>query len=137
MRILLAEAEDCARRALDLEPEDASIIRTLSDVFARRGNWREVVVLLERAAETSGSGLQTQDWPGLTESLISVVAAGLGPRLKALMEKAGLVEPMEPLWHAIRAELGEGLEPLPAEIMDTVTEIRKSIAERRKDAHAS
>ena len=134
---LLAEAEDCARRALDLEPEDASIIRTLSDVFARRGNWREVVVLLERAAETSGSGLQTQDWPGLTESLISVVAAGLGPRLKALMEKAGLVEPMEPLWHAIRAELGEGLEPLPAEIMDTVTEIRKSIAERRKDAHAS
>ena len=40
------------------------------------------------------------------------------------MQEARLAEPMEPLWHAVRAELGEELEPLPAEIMDTVTEIR-------------
>ena len=40
-------------------------------------------------------------------------------------EEAGLAEPMEPLWHAIRAELGEELEPLPAEIMEAVTDLRQ------------
>ena len=61
---------------------------------------------------------------GLTKSLTRAVAAGHGKRVKRLMEEASLAEPMEPLWHAVRAELGEELEPLPAEIMDTVTEIR-------------
>ena len=42
------------------------------------------------------------------------------------MEEFGLVESMEPLWHAIRLELGEDLEPLPAEIMDAVTDIRRN-----------
>ena len=43
------------------------------------------------------------------------------------MDEAGLIESMEPLWHAIRAELGEQLEPLPAEIMDAVSTIRERI----------
>ena len=42
-----------------------------------------------------------------------------------MMEEKGLTESMEPLWHAVRAELGEELEPLPAEIMDAVTDIRR------------
>ena len=61
---------------------------------------------------------------GLTKSLTRAVAAGHGKRVKKMMEEANLAEPMEPLWHAVRAELGEELEPLPVEIMDTVTEIR-------------
>ena len=51
------------------------------------------------------------------------VAAGHGKRVKKMMEEANLAESMEPLWHAVRAELGEELEPLPAEIMDAVTEV--------------
>ena len=47
------------------------------------------------------------------------------------MEKAGLAESMEPLWHAVRADAGEELEPLPAEIMDTVKDIRREVEERR------
>ena len=39
---------------------------------------------------------------------------------------------MEPLWHAVREELGEALEPLPAEIRDTVTEIRQEFTEKRR-----
>ena len=42
-----------------------------------------------------------------------------------MMEEFGLVEWMEPLWHAVLAELGEELDPLPAEIMDAVTDIRR------------
>ena len=49
-----------------------------------------------------------------------------------MMEETGLAEPMEPLWHAVRAELGEELEPLPAEVMDTVTEIRQEFTEKRR-----
>jgi len=42
------------------------------------------------------------------------------------MEEFGLAESMEPLWHAVRLALGEDLGPLPAEIMDAVTDIRQS-----------
>ena len=69
----------------------------------------------------------------MSESLIKVVAAGHGPRVRQLLKRAGLAEPMEPLWHAVSAELGEDFEPLPSEIMDTVTEIREEFAQRRQD----
>ena len=128
----LAEAEACARRAVHLEPENAAALHTLSDILARRGNWAEALDLLERALDVGSVDLQTEGSPGLTESLIGAVAAGHGPRVRQLLERAGLVEPMEPLWHAVRAELGEDLEPLPSEIMDTVTEIREEFAERRQ-----
>ena len=135
--VRMAEAEACARRAVELGPESLEALHTLSDVLARRGNWAEVLDSIERSAESRGSEILLEDWPGLTQSLIGVVAAGLGTRVKALMEETGLVEPMEPLWHAVRAELGEGLEPLPAEILDAVTEIRMGIADRRRDGHTS
>ena len=127
----LTEAEECARRAVHLEPESGAALHTLSDIPALRGNWAEALDLLERALDVGGADFQTREWPGLTESLIGAVAAGHGPRVRQLLERAGLVEPMEPLWHAVRAELGEDLEPLPSEIMDTVTEIREEFAERR------
>ena len=41
---------------------------------------------------------------------------------------------MEPLWHAVRAETGEELESLPAEITQAVTDIRKRLSEKKKDA---
>ena len=124
----LPEVEECLRRAVGLEPENALALHMLSDAMARRGNWAEAMSLLERALDTRQSEFQTQDRPGLTESLIRIVAAGHGPGVKELMEKAGLAESMEPLWHAVRAELGEELGPLPAEIMDAVTGIRKMFA---------
>lgn len=39
---------------------------------------------------------------------------------------------MEPLWHAVRAETGEELESLPAEITQAVTDIRKRLSEKKK-----
>lgn len=87
--------------------------------------------LVERALEVSGDAFQIQNWPDLTNSLIRVVAGGHGQRVRELMERAGLGETLEPLWHAVRMEAGEELEPLPTEIMDTVKDIRRKIAERR------
>lgn len=128
----LPEAEECARRAIELAPKNPSAFHTLSDVLACRGQWTEALGRIEHALRLGGDDFQKQDWPGLTESLIWAVAAGHGPRVKRIMEEAGLAEPMEPLWHAVREELGEALEPLPAEIRDTVTEIRQRVTEERR-----
>ena len=128
----LPEAEECARRAIELAPKNPSAFHTLSDVLACRGQWTEALDRIEHALRLGGDDFQKQDWPGLTESLIWAVAAGHGPRVKRITEEAGLAEPMEPLWHAVREELGEELEPLPAEIRDTVTEIRQEFTEKRR-----
>ena len=128
----LPEAEECARRAMELAPENPRVLHTLSDVLGCRGRWMEALDRLECALRVGGSGFQEDEWPDLTESLIPAVAAGHGSRVKRMMEEAGLTEPMEPLWHAIRAELGEELEPLPAEIMETVTDLRQEFSDMRR-----
>ena len=120
----LPEAEDYARGAVDLAPENSIASRTLSEVLACLGKWTEALNWLERSLVGSGEELPQSRMPGFTEPLIRAVAAGHGKRVRKMMEEANLAESMEPLWHAVRAELGEELEPLPAEIMDTVTEIR-------------
>ena len=120
----LTEAEDYARRAVDLASESPIASRTLSEVLACRGNWTEALDWLQRSLLVSGDESPQARMPGLTEPLIRAVAAGHGKRVRRLMEEASLAETMEPLWHAVRAVLGEELEPLPAEIMDAVTEIR-------------
>ena len=127
----LSEAEHCAHRAVELAPKNPRALHTLSDVLAHHGKWTEALDQLEHSLRIDRSDFQEQDWPGLPLLLIRAVAAGHGPRVKRMMEEAGLAEPMEPLWHAVRAELGEELEPLPAEITDTVTEIRHKFTEKR------
>ncbi len=121
----LPEAQKHARRAVELAPENPDALRTLSNVLAGRGKWTEALDQLEHALRIARSESQEQEVTGLTESLIRAVAAGHGRRVMGMMEAAGLAESMEPLWHAIRAELGEELEPLPTEIMIAVTEIRQ------------
>lgn len=128
----VAEAEACARRAVELEPDSPAALHVLSDVSARRGDWTEAMGLLENAVSVGDGGFQAEERPGLTQSLIGLVSAGHAPRIKRLMEKAGLYESMEPLWHAVRMEASEEVEPLPAEIMDAVKEIRRGFEERRK-----
>ena len=127
----LPEAEECARRAVDLGPENPVAFRTLSDVLACLGKWTEALDGLEKVLRIGSEDFRISEEPSLTESLIHAVAAGHGRRIKRMMEEAELVEPMEPLWHAVQVELGEELEPLPAEIMDTVTEIRQRFAEKQ------
>ena len=124
----LAEAVDFARRAVELAPHSSIASHTLSDILARRGYWTEALSALERALHVGGEDVRNQQRPAMTESLIRALAAGHGTQVKRMMEEFGLTESMEPLWHAVRAELGEELEALPAEIMDAVTDIRREFA---------
>ena len=121
----LPEAEDCARRAAKLALDNAVAFHTLSDVLARRGNWTEALDTLERTLRAGGHGYRDLYRPHLMVSLCEAVAAGHGPPVKRIMKAFDLIESMEPLWHAVRATVGEELEPLPAEIMDAVTDIQR------------
>ncbi len=120
-----AEAEDYARRAVQLAPDSAIAVYTLCDVLAHRDNWTPALDALEHALRIGGAEFQRKKRPHFTVSLCQAVAAGHAPRVKQILKQFGLVESMEPLWHAARAESGEQLEPLPAEIMEAVTDIRR------------
>ena len=127
----LDEAEEYASRAVELAPDKPQALYTLSNVLARRGKTKASLDCLERLLRIDGESTHLSELPGLTHSLIRGVAAGHGKRVRRMIEESGLAESMEPLWHAVRAELGEELEPLPAEIMDTVREIRQGFSQNR------
>ena len=69
---------------------------------------------------------------GLTRILMTMLAEGHAAKVKELMVRANLTEKLEPLWHTARAELGETIEPLPAEVFKAVKEVRRRIAEARE-----
>ena len=129
----LVEAGQYARRAAALAPENGLALLTLFDTLACQSNWTEALGALERALRLEGDDIQEHRQPALTASLIKAVAAGHGLWVKQVMGEFSLIESMEPLWHAVRAELGEKLEPLPIEIMDAVTEIRRNFISNPKN----
>ena len=121
-------AEEYARRAVELEPDDPRVSYILSEVLAYAGKWTTALMRLEHALRVGGSELREQEGHGLTELLIRAARAGHGERIKRMLEAVCLVEPMEPLWLAVRAELGETIEPQPAEVMDAVSEVRRRLS---------
>ena len=127
--VRLDEAEKYASRAVELAPEKPQALHTLSNVLVRRGKTKESLDCLERLLRIDGESGQLSELSGMTHALIRGVAAGHAKRVKRMIEESGLAESMEPLWHAVRAELGEELEPLPAEIMDTVRVIRQEFSQ--------
>jgi len=124
----LSEAEKYARRAVELGPDNSSALLTVSDILARRDRWAEALDQLERSVRIGGKELLDKESRRLTELLIGASAAGQGRRVKEMMAESTLTERMEPLWHAVRVELGEELEPLPTEVMDAVIEVRRRIS---------
>ncbi len=128
----LEEAERYACRAAELIPEDPAAFHTVSDVLARGGNWTGALEKLNHALSVVG-GQRYWNTHGLTESLINLTAAGWSQQVRRIMEShPALTETMEPLWHAVRAEAGEELESLPAEITQAVTDIRKKFSEKKR-----
>ena len=129
-RARLADAERCARRAIELSPEDIDSFVTLHAVLKRRGKRRAEKELLARVSDVhadANEGL-TRRW---THMLIAMIANGGAPQVKRLLVHANATETLEPLWLAARAELGEDLGPLPADVLDAVGEVRRMVAEER------
>ena len=124
----LSEAEQYARRAVELGPDNPNVLLTFSDVLARRGSWAEALDQVERSVRIGGKEFLDMESGRLTELLIQASVAGRRRRVKEMMAESTLAERLEPLWHAVRVELGEELEPLPAEVMDAAMEVRRRIS---------
>ncbi|MCY4138780.1 MAG: tetratricopeptide repeat protein [Rhodobacteraceae bacterium] len=127
----LREAEEHARRAAELVPDEPGNAHILSDILALRGEWNEALQWLERALLFSIKEEQDGERSGLIESLIEAVASNQGLRVKNMMKRVGAIDIMEPLWYAVRTDLGEDVEPLPTEISNAVKALLEEISTRR------
>ena len=128
-RACLAEAEDHARRAVELAPDDDSIA-TLYAVLKRRRKRKAAKELLTRVPDVRADATERfrRRW---IKVLIAMIAHGGAAQVKRILVEAGATESLEPLWLAARTELDEDLGPLPAEVLDAVEEVRRMVAEER------
>ena len=127
----LDEAERHIRRALELEPRNPEASYVLAGILAVNGEWKEALIHLEHCLREGGEEIRDRESAGLIDAFVRAAAAGYLRWVERTMMEAGLTESMEPLWRAIRAELGEKVEPLPAEIADAVADVRRRIAAAR------
>lgn len=121
----LGEISTCADLASEWDPAGSAGDYLRTGICARVADWSGALVSLQQALERGGEPL-----PGLADTLIQIAAAGYVVQIRDLMSDTRLVDELEPLWHAIRLELGEQIEPLPLEVMGAVTEIRSRLSER-------
>lgn len=144
------EAEACVRQSVALEPHGIHAQFALSRILGKRGNWRESLEFVERAVSNALVAevdfLESADCQEMKVKLIPkalarqhlfsdmvtsqlMLAASVGHvrQAKMLLEATELSGWLETLWHALRMELGEDIEPLPAEILDAANEVRKRI----------
>ena len=127
----LGEAELYARLALKLSAGASESSYILFRVLSIRGSWGEALDRLEHCVREGGEEFWNWRRTDLIDGFIRAAAAGHAQRVEQTMAEAGLTESMEPLWRAIRAELGEKVEALPAEIADAVADVRRRIAAAR------
>lgn len=130
-RSRLPDAEFYSRRALELAPDDENVLRTLYAVLRRRRKRKEARDLLRRVPNSHRMDATQRSMLRWLDVFIEGVAQGHAPYVKQMIAQAGMTETMEPLWHAVRAELGEEIGPLPVEVMAAVHEVRRKIAESR------
>ena len=130
----LPEVAACIRRAVEAGLEDPAILFSSLILLANRGllansgAWAEALGWFEHALRAGGDDFRENARSDATDFLVRAAAAGHARRVRQVMENANLTEQLEPLWHAVRAELGEDLEPLPAEIMAAVADVRERFA---------
>ena len=105
------------------------------DHFELRETWRQggidVAKRLEEAVRLEKEDGDDEERIWLIASLISAVVANHGRAVKEMMQRTGADRTMEPLWHAVRADLGEEPGPLPAEIADVTNGLLEEFAKRR------
>ena len=99
--------------ALELAPDDENVLRTLYAVLRRRRKRKEARDLLRRVPNSHRMDATQRGMLRWLDVFIEGVAQGHAPYVKQMIAQAGMTETMEPLWHAVRAELGEEIGPAP------------------------
>ena len=126
----VAETSKHVRAALDWAPDSPTVLQMSAWALVRMGKWEEPLALMEKAVAMlpESESLATPT----TDTLIRIAAAGHMVPVREIMANTRLTVDLEPLWHAIRLELGEQIEPLPAEIMDATNSTRDRLVHNRR-----
>ena len=127
----LLEAERHARHAIGLAPDDDDTLLTLYDVLNRLGDHAEARELLPSVPIASSINAGQRYFYRAMQAMIGLLGKGESDRVRQTLMDCGLTETLEPLWHAARAESGEDVGPLPAEVRSAVEEVRRRVAEER------
>ena len=120
-----------ADRASESRPGSPDAAFVLFEIAAARGDWEDALPCLERCLGEGGEEFRGRMSAGLIDAFIRAAAAGHARWVERTMAEAGLTEAMEPLWRAVRAELGEKAEAPPAEIADATADVRSRISAAR------
>ena len=121
----------CADRASEPHPGSPDAAFGLFQIAAARGDWKDALPCLERCLDEGGEEFRGRMGAGAIDAFIRAAAAGHARWVERTMAEAGLTEAMEPLWRAVRAELGEKAEAPPAEIADATADVRSRISAAR------
>lgn len=127
-------AESICRTATDIHPTCATAWQGLATAILAEGLEIRLAEAFKALERSFGAEKRVPDevLGSLTRILMTMLAAGHAAKVKELMAYANLSERLESLWHAARAELGESIEPLPAEVFEAVKEVRRRIVEARE-----
>ena len=126
------EAEEAARKAVELSATPSAILM-LATILAERGDWDEALGLIKRATLDHPQPVNVLGAIDLTDALLRATASGYGQQVKRLMERAGLTSQLEPVWCAVRENLGEDLGPLPVELLEAVQVVKERLEQRAWD----
>lgn len=114
---LLTECKELAQKAVAFTTDKSTPRQFLARILTYTEEWQESIAVLREAISLLDESDKTTN---MLETLIRIGAAGYVREIHDLMAGTRLCEEMEPLWHAVRYELGESVEPLPAPIKEAV-----------------
>lgn len=123
----LPEMEECARKAARLAPDEPKNSHILFLGLASPHLSDEALINMQGYLRLHDGEIGPEARRRLALLLTMAAIKCRAEDVKKLMQRASLAAPMEPLWHAVRAETGENVEPLPAEVRDAVEDIRRQM----------
>ena len=123
----LIDFQQTARDIVRIAQDASEPLQLLALILTYCGQWEEASAKLRVAITKLDDPAEAANAIVL-ETLLRLGAAGYVRQVHNLMADTRLYKNMEPLWYAVRAKLGESIEPLPLEIRKTVMEIGRRLS---------
>jgi tetratricopeptide (TPR) repeat protein len=130
----LAVAENWARRAIDLAPENGSAHHTLACILGAQGVWKQA--LDEAALFLRDRALLDSDLEHIIDFFIDAAASGHGDEVARVIRTAGADDALEPLLVAMRRLSGEQVD-IAREILEISTDVIERIETRHQELRGS
>ncbi len=130
---LLPEAEEWAREAVRLEPENGNCHGTLASIVCKLGKGREALQHARKYAEDAELVEKTVE--DAIDLFIELSVSGVGKEALKILCESPSSKILEPLVAGLRLFVGEDVKA-PAEVMEIAKDVVKRIEERRNKMQA-